>query len=174
MSPLPYLIAFVLMSLTVSSTPSLRENTMLMSEQLMEATVKNQIEIEKVQKSTRMDEIVSYFLVPNAAATQEIASSYYIIGIYLDAACSASTMADIFPLGVCLSIGNSIYSYSIADKKITINSYDNSKCTGATTSSPSVIDIDDTCVGLGTSGQYLKRSVIPSINSFDTAGFLFM
>jgi hypothetical protein len=174
MSPLPSLITFVLMSLTVSATPSPLENALLMSEQIMEATAKNQIKFGKVEQSVRMDEIVSNFSVSNAIATQEIASSYYIIGVYSDASCSTTTTADIIPLGVCLSVANSIYSYSIADKKVTINNYGNSKCTGTTTSSPSVIDIADTCDGLGTTGQYLKRSIIPSISSLNTAGFLVM
>jgi hypothetical protein len=165
------IITFVLTSLTVSATPSLRQNAVLMSEQLREATIKNQMNFNEVQQFSRMDETVSNASVSNAAATQDIASSYYVLGVYADDKCSTLTLGWITPLDVCLSLHKSIYSYSSVDNAISIKQYDDSKCDVASTSTP-YITVSETCYGSGSGTEYYKYSVIPSISALNTAGFL--
>jgi hypothetical protein len=166
------MITFFLMSLTVSATPSLRQNALLMSEQITEAAIKNQMKFNEVQQFSRMDETVSNASVSNAAATQDIASSYYVVGIYTDDKCSTMTSSFVYPLNVCLSAIKSIYSYSSVDKITTFKLYDNSKCEGEPTSSSVIFSASfiDSCRGYST--KYAKYSVVSSISALNTAGFL--
>jgi hypothetical protein len=169
MSSLFNLITFVLMSLTVSATSSLRQNALLMFEQLREATVKNQMKFDKLQQSIRMDETLSNFSVTNAAASQAIASSYYLLGIYADAACSILKNAIVYPVDTCLSLTKSRYIYSSADKTMTMKTYDDSKC--VTEKSSYTYPIVESCIKYGTDGSYLKYSVTPTISDLNTEGF---
>jgi hypothetical protein len=170
MSSLTNLITFATISLTVSATPSLRQNALLMSEKIREATMKNQMNFDRVQLFSRMDETVSSASVSNAAASQDIASSYFVLGEYADAACSTLTSAIIQPLDVCLSIMKTIYSYSNVDKRITIKTYDTSKCDGASTTN-GFIDVTEMCFA-GSDDKYNKFSVIPTVSALKTAGIL--
>ena len=187
MSALFNLIAFVVMSLTVLATPSLRQNDMMISGQRRKAATKNEINFDKVEQSISMDEIQTNSSVANVVASQRIASGYFVDATYADAACSIVIAGDILPLGLCMSILSQgfIYTYSSVDKTISIKLYDNIECTGE-----GYIPNEDS--GMGgriystvegscnpftsltepTEKLYSKNSVIPSISALNTAIFL--
>ena len=172
MSPLFNLIAFVIMSLTVSATPSLRQDSLLMSEKLREATIKNQTMFDEAQQSIRTDETLSNFSVSNAAATQDIASSYLVFSLYADASCSTLTSGLLTPLDMCLSVYSGIFTYSSVDKSVTVISYGDSKCTGAPTVSYQYATVSDTCTKVGSDGQFYKYSLTSSFRALNTDAFV--
>lgn len=172
MSPLFSLVALTLTSLTVSATSSLRQDASLLFEQLKEATtINNKVKSDEVRQSIRMNEKISNFslTVTNAAATQDVPSSYYVLASYADAACSTLVYGYLTPLGVCLSNSKAIYSYSDVDKSLSIASYEDSKCTGAPTKSTES-SVYQQCISLS-SGSFMKYSFIPSISAFNTGGY---
>ena len=132
MSPLFNLIAFVLMSLNLLATPSLRQNDLMISGQGREAAAKNVINSDEGELSINMDETLTNSSVTNAVATQGIASSYFLDAIYVDAACSTVIIGGVLPLDLCMSIMSIgfIYTYSSLDKTISKKLYDNVECTG--------------------------------------------
>jgi hypothetical protein len=172
MSHLSFLVTSVVVSLTLSATPSLCQTALPMSKQLMETTVKNQIKSDNIRHSTGIDETQSSFSLTNAAATQDTASSYFFVGRYSDAACTTLVDGDVDPLSVCQSIYKVIYTYSSVDNSVSYKTYPDSKCTGAGTGSIKVATIGDTCTLITTWGLYRKYSVIPSISALNVAGFV--
>jgi hypothetical protein len=173
MSLLTNVITFALISLTVSAKPSQRQKALLMSEQLREAAIKNRMKFDEVQNFRRMDKNVSNATVSNAVATQATATSYFASSLYSDAACSAFTSATLIPLDVCITATLTVYSYSSADKSLTVKYYDSNKCTGTPTSTTAkYADLSEECIGSG--NTYFKYSFIPTINALNIAGVLVM
>jgi trehalose/maltose hydrolase-like predicted phosphorylase len=157
----------------VSATPSLRQDPLLMFEQLREAAVKNHTRFDEAQQSIRTDEKLSKLSVSNAAVTQDVASSYVVLGSYGDASCSTLTFGIIFPLDMCLSSYNSIYTYSSVDKTVSVKIYDDSKCTGASTGSYTYAIVSGRCAEkVDVAVEYYKYSIISSVSALNTDGFL--
>jgi hypothetical protein len=184
MSPLFNLIAFVLMSLTVSATPSLSQNDLLISEQRSEAADKNVIKSEKVKQSIGTDETLTNSSVTDAFATQEIASIYYLDALYADAACSSVIDGSVLPLDFCLASSEIVftkYTYSSVDKTIYGRLYSDNKCTGEgyvpEADNGYVATLNGSCTPYTSlfdpkKKLYSKDSVIPSISTLNTAIFL--
>jgi hypothetical protein len=187
MSALFNLIAFVLMSLTVLATPSLRQNGLMISGQRRKAAAKNEINFDKVEQSINMVETQTNSSVASVVASQRIASGYFVDATYADAACSIVTTGSILPLGLCMSMSplGFIYTYSSVDKTVSLLLYDNIECTGegylpydgSGTASRRYFTVEDTCDSFTSLTEpiktlYSKNSVIPSISALNTAIFL--